>query len=91
MKGHTAPGQGPRPACRGRYAGFCCWGYGEFGQNCHGGCGGKGNVRLEEGDVKQFDLHGERIKLMSCGASHTVVVTGKTHFLSRIQGIIHYI
>ena len=54
---------------------FVSWGCGEFGQHCHKV---NGDVSFEDGIIDQFSQsRSSRIKLMACGASHTIVVTSK--------------
>ncbi|XP_078690697.1 uncharacterized protein LOC144921490 isoform X2 [Branchiostoma floridae x Branchiostoma belcheri] len=49
------------------------WGCGEFGQNGHGRVG---DVAATEGLVAEFPpKNGARVKLLACGASHSIVVT----------------
>lgn len=53
------------------------WGCGEFGQHGHGGSGE--NVSSEGALVDHGDpmARSHRIKHISCGSSHTAVVTGR--------------
>lgn len=51
-----------------------CWGSGELGQT---GCGRPGDIGPEEAHLREFT--GARLgtaKLMACGSSHSIVVTG---------------
>ena len=54
-----------------------CWGCGEFGQHGHGY---KKEVAFLDGAVEQFCKGDNLIKYVSCGASHTAVVTSKFYF-----------
>ncbi|XP_054755639.2 uncharacterized protein LOC129261609 [Lytechinus pictus] len=58
------------------------WGCGEFGQHGHGGSGE--NVSSEDALVDHVDSanRSHRIKHISCGASHTAVVTDKDEILT---------
>ena len=61
---------------------FFSWGCGEFGQHCHKR---SGDVLFMEGFVKKFSgSHGNKIKHMACGASHTIVVTSKYRVIVEI-------
>ncbi|XP_077989209.1 uncharacterized protein LOC144443553 isoform X2 [Glandiceps talaboti] len=56
------------------------WGCGEFGQHGHGGVGTDGNIGFDQGLLNWKTLSGTEspescIKLIACGASHTVIVT----------------
>ncbi|KAL3865613.1 hypothetical protein ACJMK2_042985, partial [Sinanodonta woodiana] len=54
---------------------FMCWGCGEFGQHCHGQTK---EVSFADGLVSKFSQqYNMRIKLVGCGASHTIAVTSK--------------
>lgn len=48
-----------------------CWGSGQFGQHGHAI---EDAIPFLESRVARFD---GRVKLISCGASHTVIVTGE--------------
>lgn len=51
-----------------------CWGSGELGQHGHGR---KEDVCSEDGHLKEFTAAGlGRVKLLACGSSHSVVITG---------------
>ena len=47
------------------------WGCGQFGQHGHGN---KTNVAKERGQLEVFN--GDKVKLVGCGASHTMILTG---------------
>ncbi|CAH1796404.1 unnamed protein product [Owenia fusiformis] len=52
---------------------FLCWGSGEFYQHCHKN---EKDVGGHDGIVEQFSSkYGSRIRLVSCGSSHSIVVT----------------
>lgn len=56
-----------------------CWGSGELGQNGHGR---PGEISPEEAHLREFTvarLGG--VKLMACGSSHSIVVTGTVYSL----------
>ena len=59
-----------------------CWGNGEFGQT---GRGRTSDVSCQRGLLEQYATseHGARVKIVACGSSHTVIVTGKLMLLSR--------
>ncbi|KAK3601176.1 hypothetical protein CHS0354_004375 [Potamilus streckersoni] len=58
---------------------FICWGCGEFGQHCHGQTK---DVSFADGLVSKFSKqYNMRIKLVGCGASHTVAVTNSNDIL----------
>ena len=61
----------------GRGGGMISWGCGEFGQHCHGT---KEDVPYSGGLLKD-NLSG-CVKFVACGASHTIVVTGRHQELS---------
>ena len=51
-----------------------CWGSGELGQTGHGR---PGDVGLEEAHLGEFRTGRlGRVKLIACGSSHSIVITG---------------
>lgn len=51
-----------------------CWGSGELGQTGHGG---PGDVSPEEAHLRDFTpARLGAVKLLACGSSHSIVVTG---------------
>ena len=61
----------------GRGGELISWGCGEFGQHCHGT---KEDVPYSSGLLK--DNLSSCVKFVACGASHTIVVTGRHQELS---------
>lgn len=51
-----------------------CWGSGELGQTGHGR---PGDISPAEAHLKEFTAAGlGGVKLMTCGSTHSIVVTG---------------
>ena len=56
---------------------FLCWGNGKQGQHGHVATGQQ--ITFEEATLTEFnpDYKNTAVKLIECGSSHTVVVTGR--------------
>lgn len=54
-----------------------CWGSGELGQTGHGR---PGDIGPEKACLREF-TEGQlgRVKLLACGSSHSIVITGMAH------------